>query len=177
MKGWLHRIRGAIGIGLTWAVGWAPIGAVLGFVLYRLIPGLPNALGGVMVLNAATFAALGFLGGIIFSGVLHLTEGHRRFDELSLPKFAGWGAIGGLLLGGVAVGAGLWGGGFGVLGVAMMAAATCMGAASAAASLAVAQAADDQGNLPGGQEGRGGTLKDGSQDNLLEEGGWGRGVR
>jgi hypothetical protein len=32
MKKWLQRIRGAIGIGLTWAAGWAPIGAITGWV-------------------------------------------------------------------------------------------------------------------------------------------------
>jgi hypothetical protein len=44
------------------------------------------------------FAVLGFIGGVIFSGLLALTAGRRRFDQMSLPRFAGWGAIGGLLL-------------------------------------------------------------------------------
>ena len=32
MNTWLQRIRGAIGIGLTWAAGWAPIGAITGWI-------------------------------------------------------------------------------------------------------------------------------------------------
>ena len=32
MKNWLRRVRGAIGMGLTWAAGWSPIGAVIGLV-------------------------------------------------------------------------------------------------------------------------------------------------
>jgi hypothetical protein len=44
------------------------------------------------------FGVLGFFAGVTFSGLLVLTEGRRRFDQMSLPRFAGWGAIGGLLL-------------------------------------------------------------------------------
>jgi hypothetical protein len=44
------------------------------------------------------FGVLGFFAGVIFSAFLALTEGRRRFDEMSLPRFAGWGATGGLLL-------------------------------------------------------------------------------
>jgi hypothetical protein len=41
---------------------------------------------------------LGFVAGVIFSVLLALTEGRRRFDQMSLPRFAAWGAAGGLLL-------------------------------------------------------------------------------
>jgi hypothetical protein len=44
------------------------------------------------------FGVLGFFAGVIFSAVLALTQGRRRFDQMSLPRFAGWGAAGGLLL-------------------------------------------------------------------------------
>ena len=44
------------------------------------------------------FGGLGFIAGVTFSGLLMLTEGRRRFDEMSLPRFARWGAIGGLML-------------------------------------------------------------------------------
>jgi hypothetical protein len=44
------------------------------------------------------FGAFGFVAGVIFSGVLSLVEGRRRFDQMSLPRFAAWGATGGVLL-------------------------------------------------------------------------------
>jgi hypothetical protein len=44
------------------------------------------------------FGVLGFIAGVTFSGLLVLTEGRRRFDQMSLPRFAAWGAVGGLLL-------------------------------------------------------------------------------
>lgn len=144
MRQSLQRIRGAIGVGLTWAAGWAPIGAVVGVVLHVVLPGTPIGLGAVAALNATTFAVLGFIGGAIFSTVLRLTEGHRRFDELSLPRFAGWGAVGGILLGGLTVTAGLWGASFGPVGAGMVGAATLLGASSAAGSLALARSADDR---------------------------------
>ena len=92
MKKWLRRIRGAIGMGLTWAAAWGGAGTLtmLGFLLVtgsRPDPPFP-----------LIFGAFGFVAGVIFSGVLGLVEGRRRFDQMSLPRFAAWGAIGGFLL-------------------------------------------------------------------------------
>lgn len=93
MKKWLRRLRGAIGMGLTWALAWFGAGMIimLGFLLTTGSTGadVPYPLG---------FGAFGFVAGVTFSGVLGLVEGRRRFDQMSLPRFAGWGAVGGLLL-------------------------------------------------------------------------------
>lgn len=93
MKKWLRRIRGAIGMGLTWAAAWFGAGMVilLGSLLLTGSTGadVPYPLG---------FGAFGFVGGVTFSGVLGLVEGRRRFDQMSIPRFAGWGAAGGFLL-------------------------------------------------------------------------------
>ena len=32
MKSWLRRIRGAIGVGLTWAIGWGGFGSLYWFI-------------------------------------------------------------------------------------------------------------------------------------------------
>jgi hypothetical protein len=37
MKTWIQRVRVAIGIGLTWAAGWAPLGAVTGLATGTLL--------------------------------------------------------------------------------------------------------------------------------------------
>ncbi len=88
MRNLLRRVRGAIGMGLIW-------GAALGFA-----GGVPHWVFGVNtdVPISVLFGAFGFVAGVTFSGILALTEGRRRFDEMSLPRFAGWGAVGGLLL-------------------------------------------------------------------------------
>jgi hypothetical protein len=47
------------------------------------------------------FGVLGFMAGVAFSTLLALTEGGRGFDQMSLRRFATWGAAGGLLLSGI----------------------------------------------------------------------------
>ena len=93
MKKWLRRIRGAIGMGLTWAAAWGGAGTIvmLGFLLRTgSRPDAPFPF---------IFAAAGLVAGLLFSGVLGLVEGRRRFDQMSLRRFAAWGAAGGFLLG------------------------------------------------------------------------------
>ena len=88
MRKWLGRIRGAIGMGFTWAAAWFAAGLVPRWV-FGFNADVPFPL---------VFGVLGFIAGVIFSAFLALTEGRRRFDQMSLPRFAGWGAAGGLLL-------------------------------------------------------------------------------
>ncbi len=127
MKKWLRRIRGAIGMGLTWAIAWFGAGLILLLVVGFGAANVPFPLG---------FGLLGFLAGVMFSGVLAIVEGRRRFDQMSLPRFAAWGGIGGLLLSGIFVlAAALGGEALLVLGPVFALA----GAGSAAGSLALAR--------------------------------------
>ncbi|MEJ2538980.1 MAG: hypothetical protein P8188_03165 [Gemmatimonadota bacterium] len=89
MSGGWRKIRGALGIGLSWAFAWFSAGMALLLVVGPDAADVPFPLG---------FGFLGFLAGVTFSGVLGLTEGRRRFDEMSLPRFALWGGVGGILL-------------------------------------------------------------------------------
>ena len=141
MKNWIQRVRGALGIGATWAAGWAPIGAVTGWATATLFDFPPSV---VAANYAAMFGVLGLMGGAIFSTVLRLAEGRRSFEQLSLLRFVGWGALGGLVLGGIAVSASLLGAGFTTLGAVIVGATTLLGAGSAAGTLVVARAADEQ---------------------------------
>jgi hypothetical protein len=88
MTKWLRRIRGAIGMGLTRAAAWFGAGLILL---------LGVGFGAADVPFPLFFGLLGFLAGVTFSGVLGVIEGRRRLDQMSLPRFAGWGAVGGLL--------------------------------------------------------------------------------
>ena len=88
MRGWLRRIRGAIGMGFTWAAAWSGAGIVLAVVTgFKADAPFP-----------LVFGVFGFMAGVIFSAFLALIEGRRTFDQMSFPRFAGWGATGGLLL-------------------------------------------------------------------------------
>ncbi|MEQ1857092.1 MAG: hypothetical protein ABL963_11495 [Longimicrobiales bacterium] len=139
MKGWLRRVRGAIGLGLAWAAAWFSAGMVL-----LLIVGF----GAADVPFPLFFGLLGFLAGATFSGILGLIEGRRRFDEMSLPRFAAWGATGGLLLSGLFVSATGLGEAFVVLGPVFALA----GAASAAGTLALARKAEERELLDDGAD-------------------------
>ena len=131
MKKWLKRIRGAVGMGLTWAAAWAAVGGLA--VVFGLGPE-----GGATFAFSLGYAfglgVAGFIGGAAFSVVLGIAEGRRRFDEMSLPRFATWGAVGGLLFGVL-----WWPGTLVRLGIA-----TLLGAGCAAGSLALARRADDR---------------------------------
>ena len=94
MQNWLRRIRGAIGMGLTWAVGWGLVGFLIEFV-QEVVPGWNGALVDIWPM---ALAIPGFFSGVVFAGVLSIAGGRRRFDEISLLAFAGWGALGGLVV-------------------------------------------------------------------------------
>ena len=81
-------------MGLTWGVAWFGAGVALLLVVGVGAADVPFPLG---------FGLLGFLAGVTFSGVLGIVEGRRRFDQMSLPRFAVWGGVGGLLLSGTFV--------------------------------------------------------------------------
>lgn len=131
MKTWLRRIRGAIGMGLTWAVAWFAAGMALLLVV---------GVGAADVPFPLFFALLGFLAGVTFSGILGIAEGRRRFDQVSLPRFAVWGGVGALLLsGGLVLATGLGGEALLMLGPIF----ALSGAGCAAGSLALARMAED----------------------------------
>ena len=139
MKRWLKRIRGVLGTALTWAVAWSGVGVVLGLVGGVVAPGAVSVVDWVVTL-VGVFGPLGFVGGVVFSTVLGIAEGRRRFDQMSLTRFAAWGAVGAFL-----VSAFLVLGDSSLLGfdkVLLIAVMTLLGAGSAAGSLALARKAD-----------------------------------
>jgi hypothetical protein len=92
MKTWLRRVRGAIGMGVTWAIAGGVVGTIisLGFVVRT--GSRPDAPFPIML------GALGFVAGVLFAGVIRLVEGRRQFDQMSLPRFAAGGAAVGFAL-------------------------------------------------------------------------------
>jgi hypothetical protein len=75
-------------MGFTWAAAWSAVGLVPRWV-FGFNADVPFPL---------VFGVLGFMAGVIFSGLLMLTESRRGFDQMTLSRFAAWGAVGGLLL-------------------------------------------------------------------------------
>ena len=135
MRRWMRRIRGAVAMGLTWAVVWAPVAVLIGLIV--------DPDGSMDEMWVAVGAYAGFLGGVVFSAVLGIVGGRRRFDELSLPRFAAWGAVAGMLAGALPFAVGesttelpLW-----LLAGVVVGTITLLSAASAAGSLALARRA------------------------------------
>ena len=137
MNNWLRNIRSAVGMGLLWAVAWAPIGVLIGAIVdpdesmdepWVMVGTLP-----------------GFLCGVLFVALLRLAD-RRRLDDLTLPRAAAWGAVSGLLVPvvwvlAIAAGLGTWNRGHiqWTL-IAVITGATILGSALAASvSLALAR--------------------------------------
>src|SRR5919108_6241887 len=116
MTAWLRRIRGAVFLGVVWALVWGIGGG--GFMEAIVDPH-----GRIADIWPAVLGIPGFFGGIIFSVALSIAERRRRFDELSLPRFGALGAVTGALLG--VLGGGLFGlGGLIVVPLALLGAAS-----------------------------------------------------
>jgi hypothetical protein len=144
IKNWLKRIRGALGVGVSWALGWALIGGTL-------MEGIFDPHGEILDMWPQTLAIPGFLLGVVFSVVLWATAGRRRFDELSVPRFAALGAAAGALLGSAVLTAGI----FPALPLLLRAGIvlgplTVLSAASASGTLAIARMARDKGFIDPG---------------------------
>ena len=93
MKQWMRRVRGALLMGLVWALIWAPAAVLIGLII--------DPDGSMDEMWPAIGAYPGFIGGVAFSVVLGIAARHRRFEELSLGKVAAWGALAGLLVGSI----------------------------------------------------------------------------
>lgn len=153
MRRLLRRLRGAIGMGLTWAIGGILVGG--GIELIHNI--WPNPLGAAVDIWPAVLAFPGFFGGVAFSVVLGVVGRRRRFDELSMPGMAAMGAVGGLVVSlvpvaMVAVGLAtpnvpVW-----EITLALLGPFTVGGALAASGTLGLARLADDRALLAEGEE-------------------------
>lgn len=144
MRQWTRRIRGALGLGLVWAVS----GAALGFVIELITEFVPGWNGAVVDIWVAALAIPGFVGGVLFSLLLGIVARNRRIEELSIPRFAFLGAVSGMVLSLVPaamVGAGLATANQPIWEItAVLALPFTLGsAAAAAATLAVARKAEE----------------------------------
>ena len=164
MKGWLRRFRGAIGLGLAWASAFFVVGVGVAVVGWEFgVAAFGNGLLWVTY-NALVSAATGFISGATFSAFLSVVEGRRRFDQMTMPRFALWGGIGGTLVAGVLSALVGWGT---VSVVANTVILGLLGAGCAAGTLALARASDDRQLLDATEEiGRVGLTEDEARELL-----------
>jgi D-alanyl-D-alanine carboxypeptidase len=93
---WLKRIRSALVVGLVWGGLWAIVG---GGIMESFI----DPQGDIVDMWPQVLGIVGFLGGVIFSGVISIMAGHRKLNEFSFAEFAGLGAVAGVLQGAAAM--------------------------------------------------------------------------
>jgi hypothetical protein len=91
MRTLLKRIRGALLMGLIWAVVWAPLGLLIGMIVD------PDGSMDEPWIAVGTYP--GFIAGVFFSIVLGIAARRRRLEDLSMARVAGWGALAGAMLG------------------------------------------------------------------------------
>jgi hypothetical protein len=101
MPTWMKRVRATLGMGLLWAAGGMGVGGVIE-LLDNVLPG-GLAMASRVDMWPQTLAIPGFIGGVLFAVVLMIAARVQRFDELSMPRFAAWGAVAGLALGVIAM--------------------------------------------------------------------------
>ena len=93
----LRRLRGMLGMGITWAVGWAVVMFIIGTIIGIVDPDAidpgeePWRLGAVV-------GFVGFLSGAAFAAIFASAERRRKIQELSAARAAVWGALGGAVL-------------------------------------------------------------------------------
>ena len=90
----LKLIRGVIGTGLTWAIGWAGLWAALFLVMRGF--GLMEEW--YFWYPVGVTAVIGFIAGSSFGVILSVLERHKKLEDLSLWRIALWGGLGGLAL-------------------------------------------------------------------------------
>ena len=93
MRKFLRKVRGALGIGATWAVAWAAIFAGLAFVIGIFDPDSIDP--GETPLRVGAIGGLfGFISGVAFGATLALADGRKALSKLSVGRAALWGALG-----------------------------------------------------------------------------------
>jgi hypothetical protein len=89
----LRRLRGLVGTGLTWAVGWAAIAMAIGLVVGWLDPDSIDPGEGPLRIGSI-LGLVGFVSGVGFGLVLAVAERRRQLADLSVIRAALWGALG-----------------------------------------------------------------------------------
>jgi hypothetical protein len=93
MRSFLRKIRGALGIGVTWAVAWAAIFAALSIVVGIFDPASIDAGEGPLSLGVIG-GIFGFISGVAFGATLAVADGRKVLRNLSVGRAALWGAVG-----------------------------------------------------------------------------------
>jgi hypothetical protein len=92
-----RKLRGMLGVGITWAVGWAIIMFILGTIIGIVDPDSIDP-GEEPWRLALMVSTVGFISGSAFALILSSAERRKSVKDLSTWRAALWGALGGAAL-------------------------------------------------------------------------------
>lgn len=92
MELWLRKLRGLIGVGLTWGFLWAIIIVAIGAVIWTVDPDSIDP-GEGPLFAAAVVGFQGLVAGVGFGLLLAFTEVRKKILDLSLIRVAIWGLL------------------------------------------------------------------------------------
>jgi uncharacterized membrane protein len=93
----LRKLRGLLGVGFTWAVGWAIIMFIIGSIIGVVDPDSIDQ-GEEPWRLALIVGTVGFLSGSVFALIFSSAERRKSIRDLSVLRSAFWGALGGAAL-------------------------------------------------------------------------------
>jgi hypothetical protein len=94
MNSLLRKLRGLLGTGITWAVGWAIVMFLIGNIVLLVDPDSIDA-GEEPWRLALMVSTVGFVSGSVFALFFAGAERRTKLTELSAWRAAWWGALGG----------------------------------------------------------------------------------
>ena len=89
----VRRLRGLLGVGVTWGALWSVIGAGVGLVLGVVAPEIWGWTDRI-VEWAVGMGLYGLVSGVGFGSLLALREGRRTILDISLRRAVIWGVVG-----------------------------------------------------------------------------------
>ena len=93
MNSFFRRLRGLLGVGLTWGALWSVIGGGVGLVLAVVAPDVGGWTNRVFEW-ALGMGLYGLVSGVGFGSLLALREGRKTILDISLRRAAIWGVVG-----------------------------------------------------------------------------------
>ncbi len=88
----LRNLRGLLGIGLTWGILWAAVTISVGMIIGVVDPDSIDP-GEEPIVLGAMVGLVGFISGLVFSGLLSIAERRKTILDLSLSRVAMWGIL------------------------------------------------------------------------------------
>ena len=89
----IRKIRGLMGVGITWGALWGVIGAGIGLTIGIISPGAWDWTNPILDW-AFGIGVYGVVSGVGFATLLSLREGRKTIFDLSLRRVALWGVLG-----------------------------------------------------------------------------------